>query len=295
MRFHMVAACMLSFGLHTGLLLLLPAPSSQHTPVPEAPRDVELVTATVPLPPALQPTPAEPPTAAPPTQETSPTYDASKIAQPDLQRIDGAIETMTAGLSAQLGMPALQLPSQQQSAAAPDMPPLLPPDTTGAIAALLEPSPLVPGKVAGVDKQVGLGEVRLGKKQSPSRMGLPQVEPQLIAPPLPTALPSLPSSPQEPQSSIQGPVAEREPLFRPPAPEVQVYSESDITLKFWVRPDGAVSRVIPERKGDAILEAAAMRYLEGWRFTPLAPHERQEEQWGTITVRFLRPKRGIQN
>jgi TonB family protein len=70
-------------------------------------------------------------------------------------------------------------------------------------------------------------------------------------------------------------------------PEVQVQAESDITLKFWVRPDGVVSRVLPERKGDAALEVAAIRYLEGWRFTPLPPHESQVEQWGTITIRFL--------
>jgi TonB family protein len=70
-------------------------------------------------------------------------------------------------------------------------------------------------------------------------------------------------------------------------PAVQVYAESDITLKFWVRPDGMVSRVLPERKGDAALEVAAIRYLEGWRFTPLPPHEPQNEQWGTITIRFL--------
>jgi TonB family protein len=48
-----------------------------------------------------------------------------------------------------------------------------------------------------------------------------------------------------------------------------------------------VSRVLPERKGDTALEVAAIRYLEGWRFTPLPPHESQVEQWGTITIRFL--------
>jgi hypothetical protein len=34
-----------------------------------------------------------------------------------------------------------------------------------------------------------------------------------------------------------------------------------------------------------------MRYIEGWRFNPLPPHEQQAEQWGTITVRFLPPGR----
>jgi TonB family protein len=295
MRFHMVAACTLSFGLHIGMLLLLPVPSFQHALAPEIPKEVELVTVAVPLPPALQPLPPEPSSAGAPPSPVAPTYDASKIAQPDLQRIDGAIEAMTAGLSVQLGMPTLQLPPQQQTETVPETLPLPPPDTSGVVAALLEPSPLDPGKVAGVDKQTGLGEVRLGTKQSPSRMGLPRIDTRLIAPPLPTTTPTITSPPPESQFGIQGPVAKREPLFRPPLPEVRVQSESDITLKFWVRPDGVVSRVIPERKGDVLLEAAAIRYLESWRFTPLPPHESQEEQWGTITVRFLLPKRGAQN
>jgi TonB family protein len=286
---------MLSFGLHLGVLLLLPAPSSQHALAPDLPKDVELVAAAIPLPPALQPPPPEPSSEKAPSPPATPTYDVSKIAQPDLQRIEGAIEALTAGLSVQLGMPALHLPPQQQTETVPDMVPLPPPDTAGAVAALLEPSPVAPGKVAGVDKPVGLGELPLGTKQSPSRMGLPQIDSRLIVPPLANTSPTFAVPPPESQFGIQGPVAEREPLFRPPLPEVQVDNESDITLRFWVRPDGVVSRVIPERKGDVILEAAAIRYLEGWRFTPLLQYEPQEEQWGTITVRFLRPKQGVQN
>lgn len=291
MRLHMIAACVLSFGVHSGILLLLPAPSLQYAPPPEPPSDVELVAVDVPLPPVLQPPPPEPPPEESPSLPTTPTYDASQIAQPDLQRIDGAIEKMSAGISMQLSMPGLQLPSQHQAEEAPEPSISPPPDTTGVVAAMLEPSPFVPGKQAGLAKQVGLGEVRLGTKQSPSRLGLPTVDPQLVAPPLPTPPPVFSSLPPEPAFGIQGPVAEREPLFRPELPEVQVQTESEIALKFWVRPDGVVSRVITERKGDTALEAAAIQYIEGWRFTPLPPHESQEEQWGTITMRFLLPQR----
>ena len=94
-----------------------------------------------------------------------------------------------------------------------------------------------------------------------------------------------------PELGIEGPAARREPLSRPPLPEVVVVRDSEITLKFWVRPDGTVSRIVTVRKDNAALEAAAIRYLSGWRFSPLRPHEAQEEQWGTITVRFLRPTR----
>jgi TonB family protein len=90
---------------------------------------------------------------------------------------------------------------------------------------------------------------------------------------------------------MQGPVAKREPVYRPPLPKVRVDAEGEITLKFWVRPDGVVSRVFPERKGETGLEVAAIRYLERWRFTPLLPYEPQDEQWGTITVRFLMQER----
>jgi TonB family protein len=113
------------------------------------------------------------------------------------------------------------------------------------------------------------------------------LEPKLMARSLPAPPSGAPFIAPPSQPGIQGPAAKREPLYRPPLPQVQVATESEITLKFWVRPDGVVSRVLPERKGDTALEATAMRYLEGWRFTPLAPQEPQVEQWGTITVRFL--------
>jgi TonB family protein len=144
-----------------------------------------------------------------------------------------------------------------------------------------------PGIRSGEEQAVRWGEVRLGEKQLPSRLGLPTLDQRLIARPLPETPSAQPALPPVPPLGIQGPAARREPLSRPTLPEVQVQAEGEITLKFWVRPDGVVSRVLPERKGDATLEVAAIRYLEGWRFTPLPPHEPQIEQWGTITIRFL--------
>jgi TonB family protein len=152
--------------------------------------------------------------------------------------------------------------------------------------AIIEQALQSPGVPSGETKHLEWGAVRLEDKQIPSRLELPTVDQRLIARNLPVTPSPRPALPP-PQFGIQGPVARREPLYRPALPEVQVQAESDITLKFWVRPDGVVSRVLPERKGDAALEVAAMRYLEGWRFTPLPPHESQVEQWGTITIRFL--------
>ena len=290
-RFNLIGGCFLSFALHAGLFFLAPGLSFQFTPPPEAPTDAELVELDVPIPPTLQlPPPEQVPVLDDDSQAvpTIPTYDATKIAPPDMQRINGAIEKMSAGLSAQLPLPVLQLPTRsqlEQTALSVPPPALESPDLT---LAMLEQSMLAPGLAAGRDKQIGWGQVRIGEKKRPSRLGLPKLDQQLISRAVPTAPPvSVPPLPLQQRFGIQGPAAKREPLYRPSPPKVQVQVESDITLKFWVRPDGVVSRIVTERKGDTALEAAAIRYLEGWRFTPLPLHEPQVEQWGTLTVRFL--------
>lgn len=290
MRLHLIAACLLSCGVHTGLLLFVPAPSFRPLLIPDTPSDVELVVLDIPLPSAQPSPPLAPAATQPPSLPMVPTYEAQKISQPNAQQIDGTIEKMSAGLSLQLSMPQLAFPTQRHAEASSE--PFLAslPDAAEVAAAILEPSSRLPGLPTGVDKQIGLGQVRLGAKQSPSRLGIPALDQKLVVPSLPAAPPVLSLALAAPQFGIQGPVAEREPLFRPSFPEVHVQTESKITLEFWVRPDGMVSRVLPERKGDTALETAAIRYLEGWRFTPLPRHEPQEEQWGTITVRFLPPQ-----
>jgi TonB family protein len=86
---------------------------------------------------------------------------------------------------------------------------------------------------------------------------------------------------------ITGPAALRQVLFRPASPSVTVERETAVLLKFWVRTDGTVGRVVPLRKGDPRLEAVAVRFLKGWRFNPL--EEKADEQWGTISIVFRRP------
>jgi len=293
MRLPVFIAGVLSIGLHLAFLLLLPAPSWQAISSETPPRDVEIVHAELPEPQALRPPPPElqPAPQPPPPPPLVPTYDASKIAQLDVEQIDGAIEHVSAGASLQLSMPELTMPVREAPETVTESLPLPAPDTAEVVASLLEPSSLPPGLPQGKEKPVGLGQLRLGNKQSPSRWEWPKPEPASIAPPLPEFEPVPPGAPPQTLSGIQGPVAKREPLSQPSLPEVVVESESEITLKFWVRPDGIVSRVLTIRKGDAALEAAATRYIEGWRFNPLPPNEEQQEQWGTITVRFLLPTR----
>jgi TonB family protein len=87
-------------------------------------------------------------------------------------------------------------------------------------------------------------------------------------------------------SLIKGPASERQVLFQPPPPSVTVESESEIELRFWILPNGAVGRVVPVRKSDPRLEALVISYLRRWRFTPLPPDTPQDEQWGTIPFKF---------
>jgi TonB family protein len=87
-------------------------------------------------------------------------------------------------------------------------------------------------------------------------------------------------------SPIKGPASERKVIFQPPPPSVTVESESEIELRFWILPNGAVGRVVPVKKSDPRLEALVINYLRHWRFTPLPPDTVQDEQWGIIPFRF---------
>jgi hypothetical protein len=87
-------------------------------------------------------------------------------------------------------------------------------------------------------------------------------------------------------SPIRGPASERQVLFQPPPPTVTVESESEMELRFWILPNGAVSRIVPVKKSDPRLEALAINYLRHWRFTPLPSDAPQDEQWGIIPFKF---------
>jgi len=102
--------------------------------------------------------------------------------------------------------------------------------------------------------------------------------------PTPPATLTLPS-PQV-TSLIKGPASERQVIFQPPPPSVTVESESEIELRFWILPNGAVGRVVPVKKSDPRLEALVINYLRHWRFTPLPPDTLQDEQWGIIPFKF---------
>lgn len=79
---------------------------------------------------------------------------------------------------------------------------------------------------------------------------------------------------------------ERDPLQNP-LPENIASTNATITIKFEVKPDGTIGRIIPLRKMNPELEREVMRTLRSWRFTRLPSGAPQQSQMGTITFRFV--------
>ena len=90
---------------------------------------------------------------------------------------------------------------------------------------------------------------------------------------------------------LSGPVAvNRQVLFRPGLPKVALVRDVAVSFRFWVRPDGSVSRVETHRIGDLELVNVAERYLKQWRFSSLPSESPQKEQWGTVKITFRVPR-----
>jgi len=91
--------------------------------------------------------------------------------------------------------------------------------------------------------------------------------------------------------SLSGPVAvDRQVLFRPQLPKVTLVRDVTVSFRFWVRPDGNVSRIETRRIGDLKLVNVAERYLKQWRFSRLSSEAEQQEQWGTVSITFRVPR-----
>lgn len=79
---------------------------------------------------------------------------------------------------------------------------------------------------------------------------------------------------------------ERAPLVQP-LPENTASTNATITIKFEVKPNGTIGRIIPLRKMNAELEREVMQTLRDWRFSKLPSGVPQQSQMGTITFRFV--------
>ena len=79
---------------------------------------------------------------------------------------------------------------------------------------------------------------------------------------------------------------ERAPLVQP-LPDNTSDIEATLTIRFEVKPDGTIGRIIPLRKMNPELEREVIRTLRSWRFSRLPSGVPQQSQWGTITFRFV--------
>ncbi len=79
---------------------------------------------------------------------------------------------------------------------------------------------------------------------------------------------------------------ERSPMVQP-LPDNTTDSEATITIRFEVKPDGSIGRIIPLKKMNPELEREVMSTLRSWRFSKLPAGVPQQSQYGTITFRFV--------
>lgn len=79
---------------------------------------------------------------------------------------------------------------------------------------------------------------------------------------------------------------DRAPMVQP-LPRNTANTEGVITVRFEVKPNGTVGRIIPLRKMSPELEREVMSTLRTWQFSRLPNDVPQQAQWGTITFRFV--------
>lgn len=79
---------------------------------------------------------------------------------------------------------------------------------------------------------------------------------------------------------------DRDPVVQP-LPENTTDEEATITIRFEVKPDGEVGRIVPLKKMNPELEREVMSTLRSWQFSRLPSGVPQQSQWGVITFRFV--------
>ncbi|MFQ5912815.1 MAG: energy transducer TonB [Nitrospinota bacterium] len=258
-----------SLGIHGGLAIVMPSPEPDILPKP-AFHAVELRRLEIPLPnPSPQKEPEKPP----------------DIGRPALLPSFDERSSQAAGLS---------LKEMALAARSPDVKAPPPSPTTILLPDGVETTPFSPPeRVERGDRPRGTPDrTRLaGGSRLPSSLSAPErvvtdrlrtLRSRLIREELRTTSRAKPTA-----EEIQGPVATRELVFRPPPPQAPEGAEGEIELKFWVLSDGTVGRIVLLRRGDLTLETAAIQNLKEWKFNSLPLDAEVPEQWGTLRVRFL--------
>ncbi|MFQ6672062.1 MAG: energy transducer TonB [Candidatus Tectimicrobiota bacterium] len=281
-RWPLVVALFGSGVLHALLVALAPPLGSSPLP-PVVYTEVELLRMPE-TPPLVRRTPASPPERAP-QEKVWRSVESKAAALLERQALEALRRARTKSLGRTLDYPGLALTLPRTPAAEPEG------RTEPSEAQVLQEAlaragraVLMPGVPTGEELLAEPGTAGERKpfavaSEAARRLARRLLEAELARKPSP--------APPSAKTGITGPAARRHVLYRPAAPKVTVERETAVLLKFWVRPDGTVGRVVPLRKGDPRLEAVAVRFLKGWRFNALS--EQAEEQWGTIPIVFRRP------
>jgi Gram-negative bacterial TonB protein C-terminal len=276
---NLLIGLVLSLLIHTYIVVWGP-PFSMPTPALRPPPEVEVQLREWPAPPPITPPLEAVKIEEPPPAVSTPVPAAKPALPPNTQALQDAVQTALTPVPP--GRVEVQLPERL-----PSLPTLDSQHDPIRLAEGLRDSLQYEPRLS--DVAAALPDLPVPERQRPEAKSLPAL-PTLAPPVRRETAPSRPAtialpSPQV-SSLIKGPAAERQVIFQPPPPSVTVESESEIELRFWILPNGAVGRVVPVKKSDPRLEALAINYLRHWRFTPLSSDTPQDEQWGIIPFKF---------
>jgi TonB family protein len=270
----------LAFSLlfHVYLMMWGP-PFSLPTAELHPPSEVEVQLREWPAPPAVPPPAEIIRTEAPPPSPPTPVPSAKPSLPPDTKALQEAVQAISSPVQAE--RVEVQLPER--------LPPLPTPDASTdpvRLAEALRDTLQTELRIADAPALPDLPAPERRRSEAKDSPALPTLERHAWreAAPARPAIVTLPAPGVT--SLIKGPAAERRVIVQPPPPHATVEIESELELRFWILPNGAVGRVVPVKKGDPRLEALAINYLRNWRFNPLPSDAPQDEQWGIIPFKF---------
>jgi Gram-negative bacterial TonB protein C-terminal len=275
---NLLIGLVLSLLLHAYIVMWGP-PLSMPTPALRPPPDVEVQLREWPAPPASTPPLETSQIEEPPPAVATPMPAAKPALPPNTQALQEAVQTALTPVRPD--RVEVQLPERLPSLPTLDSP-HDPIRLAEGLRDSLQDEPRLPDAAVLPD----LPRPERQRAEAKAMPPLPTLAPPARRETASSQLATITLPSPQVASLIKGPASERKVIFQPPPPSVTVESESEIELRFWILPNGAVGRVVPVKKSDSRLEALAINYLRHWRFTPLPSDTTQDEQWGIIPFKF---------
>lgn len=269
-------------------------PEPSALPRPEAPPDKPAPPAVIPQPPAV-PTPSAAPTPRPDTTETAKVPDTVALPR-KAEPVESAPKEPRTESEDALERPEPPAPSepapprkveQAEKAPAeprPDQVPQITPPPPTPTPAKMTPPPTLPRAKPTREAATPVKAVRAGVKQAP-----PGQTASLGAPSGGERLGRSDNDDATGMLSIN-----LNPRFRsPPAPpiyprqSIERDEEGVVLVRAFVDPSGAPQRVVVHKgSGFPLLDDAALKAVQGWRFEPMMREGRATASWVQVPVRF---------